>query len=463
VILNVTDGELWDTETTSIDILPAYTKEISYGPLMGNKIVKMISTYDGSVYLGVNLGLGLDGVEHGYIAQFWDNNITWESQDLGEIVDIKEGHIILDLPNHIPYSLDVIIVATCSAIHDNNMNMTYDGHVYVFDEFYNGLRWKSPDIGKVTSIGNLDLDADGEPELVFGYLSNTSFDTATSVQTSHGGVIVFSGNTSFSVEWNSTDLGASYIHCTEDIGFPSGPGILASHIIKIDTKTNSRSGSYSLMKLGAGAYYKAHERKDIIPWSLTVVEDVNHDGLQEIFVGEGTQDGNGDYSGRVIALDASLSEMWSSTEIGFVQALIVSCIDYDNVPEVIVGTLKNETMGGDGPIYRGRIWSFDDLSGTVEWRSDNLGKIVALSSGEFEYWQTPLIVGTENYVNGAPMGQIIIFNLYKMVLEINDTGLLEQNAFIVGGFTSHYSDAILVGTVRGNQIWIELYKITQYY
>jgi PKD repeat protein len=459
VILNVSDGDLWDTDSLVVNVTPSLSDLWKIGPLPDINVPKiLIDDVDGDgndeIVVSSITEAGGDGIVHGNITIFdlATQQQEWTSGDIGGASDFELVDIDADP------ALEIIVGVVNASIDDGAGNSSISGFAYVFDGASHAQEWKSRDLGGVVSVDVADVDNDASDELVFGYQYNISMDIATFTLTLKGGMIVF--DTTFNEEWNSTGWGMTAMAFVGDLDGDTDIEMLVTTFSEFSFL--GLTLNYTLLEHTGTTYDQVTNRTDIIP-GQTIVENVDGDTDMEVFVAESSSDMSGPH-GKVWALNHDLTDIWSTPDIGSVNMMAIGDVDGDTNLELVAGTTASEDrdfmMGHTH--FEGYLHIYD-MTGTEEWKSQNISKVATIVIGDFVGDSGLEIAVGVVFVepdDGLETTDIIVIDgvTHEEVAKVTGHGNLSPFAFLALDVDGDGKDDLILGTSESDGGYIYCYK-----
>jgi len=294
-------------------------------------------------------------------------------------------------------------------------------------------RWVSRDLGsRLWGLAVGDVDNDGTREIVTG--------------NGEGNIHIFDGKT-HEQEWKSSELGSD-AHGIE-IADLEDDGAMEI-IVGVGFRTD-RGRLYVFNGTTREQIWKSDPFDSRIRG--LAVADLDGDGRKEIIVGSGTAHGDTTGEGYIRIIDSiDWHEVWRSGDLkGDVCGLVVSDVDSDDVPEIIAGTG-----------YRfepGRVHVFDGVSHEIEWKSKDIGpKVFGLAVGDVDS------DGAVEIVVGNQAGYVYIYDGRDHSIEWK-SGVLGNDVFglAVGNLNDDDTLEIIVCTGGYSSTGTSAYTMSHLY
>ncbi len=455
IVLEVSDREYSATDTIEVTVTPSVDFLWKTGPLSDNDVIKILVDdvdNDGSeeMVVGSNSEMGGDGKGHGRISIYdlATQELEWSSSDIGAISDFELENVDDDP------AIEIVVGVLWKWPEEGSMS----GYGYVFDGKSHSEEWKSGNIGGVAGVEIGNADDDPALELVFSYISESTFDMGTFTFNLKGGIIVIGSD--FSEEWRSTDYGSSDVFFVGDLDGDSSNEILIS--------TSSSMGlagliiNTSVISWTGCAYDEVQTRNDVLP-DMVRVADLDGDNDMEIIAAESSEGMSG-LSGNVTVYDHTLSTLWNTDDIGQVLGLTVDDVDGDGKLEILAGGVEMEWSVGFGEIsYEGYLYIFD-YQGNQEWKSEKIGKVNSIVTSDLQGGnrnEIALMVVDVESVDQGPNCFILVLDgsTHAEVSRIPTyQGTLPFNLVCVDG-DGDGKDDLLFGSTENGEGYITLYKL----
>lgn len=360
------------------------------------------------------------GFSHGNISVYdlSTRTLEWASGDIGAPSNLVATNLDGDA------QLELVVGVT-NARTGSLFDSQWSGSVLVIDGKTHSVDWQSPDLGTITSVAVVDVDNDGQKELLAGYMYNASADLGTGIMYENGGLVIYSS--SFALMWNSSGWGAVMILATEMLDLDQLPELVVFTIKAVNiaggpgSETNITTFKWlvgSLIKIGSFSAIK-----NLYPSALELA-DVNGDQTKDIILGDYGGDPD-KYSGYLYAFSSTMNPIWESTDIGGVTAIEAANVNTDTASlEIMVGVVSSKDENDD---LHGSMIVFSSGWGVL-WRTEDIGQVDALAAADLNAdgkLEVLLGVRTHDDGMGGVLSSLLVYSGQVRKELANATGFAE--------------------------------------
>jgi PKD repeat protein len=442
VSLTVTDT--WGAQanaTVSVNVTPVFIRQWEKQYINQTPDIFLVEDIDadGARELMMEIYAGTDNNSsaHGYLAIFNLSTMQerWRSEDIGDVTSVTVANIDGDR------ALELLVgtsIGRSGIIED----MKFSGKALIYDGASHAKQWEESTLGAISSLSTDDMNGDSLKEVIVGFSSGYTINLSNYAVSPNGGLAVYSS--SFSLLWKSSGWGASVIIQAGNIDADAAREIVVFTMIGFSQMLNL--SNISVFEWAAG---EPHETGNFTAINYTspnifVVMDINGDSYKEILFGDGVSDSDNS-TGFLYALGPDLVPLWKSPDIGKVLSLVVTDIDGVAGPEILVGI--EEVNQYYGPHGRMIVYS---PGGTELWRTALLGRVDAIAVGDMNSdGVTEIAIGavTEDSSFGPTNSTIHIYSAAtrKELLKLEDAHKLSRQAFLMIDIDGDGSAELLVG------------------